>query len=56
MHVCPSQALLDAWKNIPKKFTIEEEQDKPSCPLCLLAVAQIYGAIKNNKTEVFICC
>lgn len=55
IHACPSDELLDLMKKIPKGFTIEqEEQDKSNCPLCLLAVTQIYNVIKNNKTEANI--
>lgn len=52
IHICPSEALLNIWEKIPKKFIIKNEQDKPSCPLCLLAVSQIYNVIKDNKTQV----
>lgn len=56
IRLCPSDALLEMWKQIPKHFIVEEVQDKPTCPLCLLAVTQLYAAIKANKTEVLICC
>lgn len=57
IHVCPSNELLNMFEQIPKEMKLEsvaEEhvEDKPSCPLCLLAVSQIYNAIKTNKTEV----
>jgi len=52
IHICPSEELLNLWEKIPKHFTITSEQDKPSCPFCLLAVTQIYNVIKDNKTEV----
>lgn len=52
IHICPSEAFFDILEKIPKGFTIQEVQDKPGCPLCLLAVTQIYNVIKNNKTEV----
>jgi len=49
IHVCPSKELLQIWKT----YSIKDElKDKPTCPLCLLAVTQIYNVIKNNKTEV----
>lgn len=52
MHVCPSEAALEAWEAIPEEMTLKAEvQDKPSCPLCLLAVSQLYNVIKDNKTE-----
>lgn len=52
MHVCPSDAAMEAWKTIPKDMTLTTEvQEKPSCPLCLLAVSQLYNTIKDNKTE-----
>ncbi|XP_020280351.1 prosaposin [Pseudomyrmex gracilis] len=59
IHVCPSKELLNMFEQIPKKFKLEsvaEEhvEDKPNCPLCLLAVTQIYNAIKANKTEANI--
>nr|XP_003705001.1 PREDICTED: prosaposin [Megachile rotundata]XP_012144582.1 PREDICTED: prosaposin [Megachile rotundata]XP_012144583.1 PREDICTED: prosaposin [Megachile rotundata] len=55
LRLCPSEKLIKFWNNIPKKFTLEEEvQNKPNCPLCLLAVSQIYNVIKNNKTEANI--
>lgn len=54
IHICPSEALLNIWEKIPKKFIIKNEQDKPSCPLCLLAVSQIYNVIKDNKTQANI--
>lgn len=50
MHLCPSEQLLQLWNKIPKGYMIET-RDKPSCPLCLLAVTQIYNAVKDNKTE-----
>lgn len=52
LHVCPSEELLNMWEKIPKQFVIKSEKDKPSCPLCLLAVTQVYNVIKDNKTEV----
>lgn len=52
MHVCPSQAALEAWEAVPKELILRSDvQDKPSCPLCLLAVTQLYNVIKDNKTE-----
>lgn len=56
IHVCPSKELLQMWAQIPKGFMREEVEDKPSCPLCLLAVNQIYELIKENKTEVLVHC
>lgn len=55
IHICPSEAFFDKLEKIPKSFIIQEVQDKPGCPLCLLAVTQIYNAVKNNKTEVLVC-
>lgn len=53
IHVCPTQEVMDLWEKIPSEMTLKTEvEDKPSCPLCLLAVTQIYNAIKNDKTEV----
>lgn len=54
IHICPSEAFFDTLEKIPKSFTIQEVQDKPGCPFCLLAVTQIYNVIKNNKTEANI--
>ena len=54
LHLCPDEKLMKMWQSIPKKYMLEEVQNKPSCPLCLLAVTQIYDVIKNNKTEVTI--
>ncbi|XP_015590045.1 prosaposin [Cephus cinctus] len=52
IHVCPSQSFLEAWETIPKEMVLESDvKDKPSCPLCLLAVTQLYNVIKDNKTE-----
>lgn len=57
IRICPSEEMLNMWKKIPKSFIITSKiQDKPSCPLCLLAVTQIYNVIKNNKTEVLVYC
>jgi len=53
LHICPSEALLNMWEKASKFIT--KEEDKPSCPLCLLAVTQIYDVIKDNKTEVLVC-
>ncbi|RLU22887.1 hypothetical protein DMN91_005165 [Ooceraea biroi] len=51
IHVCPSEDLLRLWKT----YSVQDEsKDKPSCPLCLLAVAQIYNVIRNNNTEANI--
>ena len=53
MHVCPSEDFMRAWEQIPKTLMMKSEvEDKPSCPLCLLAVGQLYNVIKNDKTEV----
>ncbi|XP_017889282.1 prosaposin [Ceratina calcarata] len=54
LHLCPSDRLMELWKKVPQKYLVEEKQHKPSCPLCLLAVTQIYDVIKNNKTEANI--
>lgn len=53
IHVCPSEDLIDLWNKAPKSYIIETHE-KPSCPLCLLAVTQIYDVVKNNKTETNI--
>lgn len=56
LHFCPSKELLEIWESAQKQFILEEQsvEDKPNCPLCLLAVTQIYNVIKNNKTEASI--
>ncbi|KMQ91333.1 proactivator polypeptide, partial [Lasius niger] len=57
IHICQSKAFFDTLEKIPKSFVlteIQEIQDKPSCPLCLLAVKQIYDVVKDNKTEASI--
>ncbi|XP_014225050.1 uncharacterized protein LOC106651173 [Trichogramma pretiosum] len=52
IHLCPSQQLLESWKQIPKEHVIEHpKEDKPNCPLCLFGVTQLYNVIKDNKTE-----
>lgn len=51
IHICPSEDLIEIWNKAPKGYIIETH-DKPSCPLCLLALTQIYNTIKDNKTEV----
>ena len=44
---------MDLLDFVPKEYALEAEvQDKPTCPLCLLAVQEIYDAVRNNKTEV----
>jgi len=49
IHICPSKELLQLWEI----YSIKDElKDKSTCPLCLLAVTQIYNVIRNNKTEV----
>lgn len=55
IHICPSKEFFDRLKEIPKSFVLTEVQDKPSCPLCLLAVKQIYEVIKDNRTQVLVC-
>lgn len=53
MHVCPSEEMMTAFQSLDKEWMIQSEvEDKPSCPLCLFAVSQVYNVIKNNKTEV----
>lgn len=52
LRLCPTKEFMKLWKSIPAKYTLTEKRvDKPSCPLCLLAMQQIYDIIKNNKTE-----
>lgn len=54
IRICPSEAFFDILKEIPKSYVLTEIQDKPSCPLCLLAVRQIYEVIKDNRTQANI--
>ncbi|XP_076766761.1 prosaposin [Xylocopa sonorina] len=54
LRLCPTEKLMAVWQSLPAKYMIEETQNKPSCPLCLLAMTQIYDVIKNNKTEANI--
>ncbi|XP_076239363.1 prosaposin isoform X2 [Calliopsis andreniformis] len=54
LHLCPSQRLMQLWESVPTKYMLESKEEKPSCPLCLLAVTQVYDVIKNNKTEANI--
>lgn len=54
LRLCPTKKFMKLWESIPAKYTLAEKSDKPSCPLCLLAVSQIYNVIKNNKTEANI--
>ncbi|XP_011300553.1 proactivator polypeptide [Fopius arisanus] len=52
LHICPSQAAMEAWEAIPEEMTLRSNvEEKPSCPLCLLALSQLYNVIKDNKTE-----
>ncbi|CAK9829953.1 PSAP [Anthophora retusa] len=53
LRLCPTAKMMELWQSIPAKYMLEEKK-KPSCPLCLLAVSQIYNVIKNNKTEANI--
>lgn len=55
LHMCPTEELMELWRNVPEDYMlVEEVESKPSCPLCLLAVTQIYNVIKDNKTEASI--
>lgn len=52
IHVCPTKEMKEILAKIPPEMMMKSEvEDKPSCPLCLLAVTQIYNVIKSNKTE-----
>ncbi|XP_076629716.1 prosaposin isoform X2 [Colletes latitarsis] len=51
LRLCPTNQLMQIWDSIPAKYMLEETKHKPGCPLCLLAITQIYNVIKNNKTE-----
>ncbi|OAD53035.1 Proactivator polypeptide [Eufriesea mexicana] len=46
-----SEELMKFWANVPAKYMLEEKKAKPNCPLCLLAVTQIYEVIKKNRTQ-----
>lgn len=54
LHLCPDAKLMALWHSVPAKYMLEEKKSQPSCPLCLLAVSQIYEVIKDNKTEANI--
>ncbi|KAG7213045.1 hypothetical protein KM043_002376 [Ampulex compressa] len=54
IHLCPSKELMEMWESVPEHMIQVEPKSKPSCPLCLLAVQQLYDVIKNNKTEANI--
>ena len=54
LHLCPTERLTQVFDSVPAKYMLENEKSKPGCPLCLLAVSQIYSVIKNNKTEANI--
>ncbi|XP_043251001.1 uncharacterized protein LOC122396524 isoform X5 [Colletes gigas] len=51
LRLCPTNELMQIWDSIPAKYMLEETKKKPGCPLCLLAITQIYNVIKNDKTE-----
>lgn len=52
MHVCPSIDAMNMWEKIPKDLMLHSDvKEKPSCPLCLLAVSELEKVIKNDKTE-----
>ncbi|XP_049804326.1 prosaposin [Schistocerca nitens] len=46
LGICPSEKALIDLSNVV--------YDKPSCPLCLLAVQDLQNTLKNNKTEASI--
>ncbi|KAJ8681335.1 hypothetical protein QAD02_017122 [Eretmocerus hayati] len=53
--VCPSDQLIEAWKKIPSEFKQKSDvKDKPSCPLCLMAITKLEELVKDNKTEASI--
>ncbi|XP_033329739.2 prosaposin isoform X1 [Megalopta genalis] len=56
LRLCPSKSFMKLWESVPAKYTLEEKRvsNKPSCPLCLLAITKVYNEIKNNKTEAKI--
>ncbi|XP_076287600.1 prosaposin isoform X2 [Lasioglossum baleicum] len=54
LRLCPTKKFMKLWSSIPAKYTLTEKTDRPSCPLCLLAMTQIYNVIKNNRTEANI--
>lgn len=45
LHICPARELENRYE--PVKLT-----GKPGCPLCLMAVEELYEKLKDNKTEV----
>nr|ALX00059.1 proactivator polypeptide [Melanoplus sanguinipes] len=46
LGICPSEKALIDLSNVV--------YDKPSCPLCLLAVQDLQNTLKNNRTEASI--
>lgn len=54
LHLCPTERLMKFWESVPTKYMLEEQKNKPNCPLCLLAITEIYEVIRNNKTETNI--
>ncbi|XP_076227036.1 prosaposin isoform X2 [Nomia melanderi] len=54
LHLCPSPSFMALWRSIPGKYVVEEKTRKPSCPMCLLAISEVYNVIKDNKTEAHI--
>ncbi|XP_076643246.1 prosaposin [Halictus rubicundus] len=54
LRLCPTKSFMKLWESIPAKYTLAEKRNRPSCPLCLLAMTQIYNVIKNNRTQANI--
>ncbi|KAG5321438.1 SAP protein, partial [Pseudoatta argentina] len=52
IRICPPESSVNIWEEIPKNFI--STKNKPNCAFCLLAVSQIYNAIKSNKTKTNI--
>jgi len=50
LRICPSDASLNIWKNVPKRFFLIK--NKPDCPFCLFVVTQINDM--KNKTKVLV--
>ncbi|XP_015439486.1 PREDICTED: prosaposin [Dufourea novaeangliae] len=54
LHLCPSEKFIEFWESVPAEYVLQQQKNKPSCPLCLLAVSQVYNVIKNDKTQANI--
>jgi hypothetical protein len=51
-QVCPQIGLCPPAESVVALDPTHVVNDKPSCPLCLLATQSIIDKLKDNKTEV----